>query len=163
MIIDSENYSDLDPLKSNDWTIYLTTLDDNLDLQLTQLLQNFYDQLKKTISINQVLGSLIQHATDTVGQNDDYKLSLERLTNPIVKTTTHRTLRSFMKPVVQKAASTIKQLNAISAEAPLKKNSLDDIMNVSVVFILCLNLTISLILSFSFYFQTQLAIKMKYL
>jgi hypothetical protein len=51
----------------------VTTLDDNLDLQLTQLLQNFYDPLKKSISINQVLGSVNQHTTDTVGQNDDYK------------------------------------------------------------------------------------------
>jgi hypothetical protein len=61
----------------SDWTIYLTTLDDNLDLQLTQLLKNFYDQLKKSISINQVLGSLIQHKTDTVGQNDDCKSQLK--------------------------------------------------------------------------------------
>lgn len=58
MIIDSETYSDLDPLKSNDWSIYLSTIDD-LELQLTQMLQKFYDQLKKTISVAQVLGTLL--------------------------------------------------------------------------------------------------------
>jgi hypothetical protein len=46
----------------------------------------------------------------------------ERLTNLIAKTTTHRTLRSFMKPVVEKVATTIMQLNAISTEAPLKNH-----------------------------------------
>jgi hypothetical protein len=35
-----------------------------------------------------------------------------------------------MKPVVEKATTTIKQLNAISSEAPLKKELLDYIINV---------------------------------
>ncbi len=62
------------------------------------------------------------------------------------------------------AASTIKQLNAISTEAPLKKHSLDDIMNVCFIFVFLLNLTISLIISSSFFSRrTQLVIKMKYL
>ena len=132
MIIDSENYSDLDPLKSSDWSIYLTTLENQLDLQLTQLLQGFYDQLKKTISVSQVLATLINvsDVNQTI-QTEDYRQSLERLTNPLTKTSTHRTLRSFMKPVVDKAATTIKQLNAISTEAPLKKEVIDDIVNVS--------------------------------
>ena len=100
MIIDSESYSDLDPLKSNEWSINLTTLDDQLDLQLTQLLQGFYDQLKKTISVSQILSSLVS-VTDinSTIQAEDYKQSLERLTNPLTKTSTHRTLRSLMKPV----------------------------------------------------------------
>lgn len=132
MIIDSENYSDLDPLKSSDWSIYLTTLENQLDLQLTQLLQGFYDQLKKKISVSQVLATLINvsDVNQTI-QTEDYRQSLERLTNPLTKTSTHRTLRSFMKPVVDKAATTIKQLNAISTEAPLKKEVIDDIVNVS--------------------------------
>jgi hypothetical protein len=131
MIIDSESYSDLDPLKSNEWSINLTTLDDQLDLQLTQLLQGFYDQLKKTISVSQILSSLVS-VTDinSTIQAEDYKQSLERLTNPLTKTSTHRTLRSLMKPVVEKATTTIKQLNAISSEAPLKKELLDYIINV---------------------------------
>ena len=130
MIIDSESYSDLDPLKSNDWAINLTTLEE-LSLQLTQLLQGFYDQLKKTISVNQVLSTLINVSEASLNvPAEDYKQSLEKLTNPLAKTSTHRTLRSLMKPVVDKATTTMKQLNSISTEAPLNKEILDDIMNV---------------------------------
>ena len=114
MIIDSESYSDLDPLKSNDWAINLTTLEE-LSLQLTQLLQGFYDQLKKTISVNQVLSTLINVSEASLNvPAEDYKQSLEKLTNPLAKTSTHRTLRSLMKPVVDKATTTMKQLNSIS-------------------------------------------------
>ena len=151
MIIDSENYSDLDPLKSNEWSINLTTLEDQLDLQLTQLLQAFYDQMKKTISVSQILSSLA-NVTDinlTI-QTEDYKQSLERLTNPLTKTSTHRNLRSIMKPVVDK----VKQLNSISTEAPLKKEILDDMINVFISSCMLFSTKKKVfLLFFSLYFQ----------
>ena len=151
MIIDSENYSDLDPLKSNECSINLTTLEDQLDLQLTQLLQAFYDQMKKTISVSQILSSLA-NVTDinlTI-QTEDYKQSLERLTNPLTKTSTHRNLRSIMKPVVDK----VKQLNSISTEAPLKKEILDDMINVFISSCMLFSTKKKVfLLFFSLYFQ----------
>jgi hypothetical protein len=56
MIVDSETYTDLDPLQSSDWSISLNCIDD-ADLQLTNTLSKFYDQLKRTISVAQIIGT----------------------------------------------------------------------------------------------------------
>ncbi len=56
MIIDSETYTDLDPLQSSDWSISLNVIDE-VELQLTNTLQKFYDQLKRTISVAQIIGT----------------------------------------------------------------------------------------------------------
>ncbi len=67
MIVDSETYTDLDPLQSSDWSISLSCIDD-VELQLSNTLQKFNEQSKRTISVSQIIGTNpdVDHSGDCI-------------------------------------------------------------------------------------------------
>lgn len=114
MITDSDSYSDLDPLKSNDWHLSFETKE-YVELKLTTAFNSFLEQLNRTISVSQIIGR---------ENESEYKSSLERLTNPAIAQKT-----SSLRNMTQSMALKMKKLNTLPIDLPLSKNFLDALFN----------------------------------
>lgn len=119
IIVDSELFSDLNPLHSNDWTLTVNNLSERCEFQLTQMLSKFCDELKRTIGVHQIIST---NASETADE-ELKRMSLQRLTKSRLD---H--VYSIGSNLVEKASSQMKILNL--NDLPLDKDFLDFIMDV---------------------------------
>lgn len=130
LIVDSESFTDLNPQQSNDWSITLNNLLDKCSLQLTSLLYKFNDELKRTITVNQLLGnsssaSLLADADDAIK-----RAPLEKLAAGGSHSRRLDQMVNLSSNIVEKATNKMKILNVNDALLPLDKGFLDFIMDV---------------------------------
>ena len=129
IIYDSDSYSDLNPIRSNDWTITLNTICDKCDMQLTNLLENFIEETKRTISVAQIIGSKEKSQNDT-SDEELKKASLNRLASVGSGSKKLDQVYNISTNIVNRAADRMKVLNINDALLPLDKEILDYIMDV---------------------------------
>lgn len=130
IIYDSDSYSDLNPIRSSDWTITLNTICDKCDMQLTNLLENFIEETKRTISVTQLIGAK-EKFTDESGEEELKRASLNKLAAAGSGSKKLDQVYNMSSNIVNRAADRMKVLSINDALLPLDREVLDYIMDVS--------------------------------
>ena len=132
LIVDNDSYSNLNPLQSPEWALTVNSICDKCDFQLTNSLIRFLDEMKKTVSINQVLGAQFIQSPSSNNLNEDLKkASLNKLTSKPVNRQIDR-VYNLSSNMMEKASNKMKNLNMNDPyNLPLDKGFLDFIMDVS--------------------------------
>lgn len=141
IIVDNEAFSDLNPQQSNDWSITIFDFFEKCDIQLTKLLFKLNDGLKRTITVNQILGGMKSSTSNTSivsGANEDIddqlkRVTLEKLTNSSSLTGSKRLDRvvNLSSNIMEKATNKMKIMNLNDdLQVPLDQGFLDYIMDV---------------------------------
>lgn len=130
IIYDSDSYSDLNPIRSSDWTITLNTICDKCDMQLTNLLENFIEETKRTISVAQIIGTN-DKSSDENGDEELKRASLNKLAAAGSGSKKLDQVYNMSSNIVNRAADRMKVLSINDALLPLDKDVLDYIMDVS--------------------------------
>ena len=136
IIVDNESFTDLNPQYSNDWSITISNIMDKCDLQLTNLLLKYTDELKRTISVTQLLGGISSSSStsqlfDTQNSNINEELkksSLQKLTNAKSAIRLDH-VYNLSSNVMDLAANKMKALNLNDSSLPLDKGLMEYIMD----------------------------------
>jgi Rab3 GTPase-activating protein catalytic subunit len=136
IIVDNESFTDLNPQYSNDWSLTISNIMDKCDLQLTNLLLKYTEELKRTISVAQLLGGLSSNSSTTQlfdVQNSNIneelkKSSLQKLTNAKSAIRLDH-VYNLSSNVMDLAASKMKALNINDSSLPLDKGLMEFIMD----------------------------------
>lgn len=137
IVVDSESFSDLNPQHSNDWSLTLNNICDKCDFQLSNFLNKYLEELKRTISVNQLVGS----ATSSVVNSDQESLA-EEIKYKLTSSSSARRLDkmyNLSSNLVGKATNRMRILNINENSLPLDKGFLDFIMGVSLTRIMILS------------------------
>ncbi|CAF0883999.1 unnamed protein product [Brachionus calyciflorus] len=131
IIVDSESYSDLNPQHSNDWCITLNNLLDKCEYQLTSSLYKYLDELKRTISVSQLIGPTgLSINSNMDPQVEELKnKSLQKLTSSSSAARRLDKMYFVGSNIVEKATSRMKALNTSENQLPIDKGFLDFIMD----------------------------------
>jgi Rab3 GTPase-activating protein catalytic subunit len=119
--------SDLSPQQSNDWSLIVDGVMDKCDYKLTKLLSIYYEQLRKTIGINQLLnlkGSESNEFTKSA------RASLEKLIQPKSKVEQLDQLISKSSNVMNQVTLPIPRMSSVDDfTLPLDKQTVDYLMD----------------------------------
>ena len=134
IVTDSESFCDLNPQQSNDWSITINNMMDKCDLRLTRLLERYVDEMKRTISVGQLLGSSsgsMPGAGVGGGLDPAYTLNEELRRSSLQKLT--KSANSSISVGVSSSgsnlASKIKILNINDTQLPLDRGFMDYILD----------------------------------
>lgn len=136
IVVDSESFTDLNPQHSIDWSVTLNNLCERCDYQLTNSLHKYFDEIKRTISVNQLVGSaILSLSPEQENQNEELKQkSLQKLTSSNSASRRLDKMYYLSSNIVEKASNKMKALNVNDNSLPLDKGFLDFIMDV-IIFI----------------------------
>ncbi len=152
IIVDSESFTDLCPQQSNDWSIIVNNLTERCDYQLTNLLSSFVEELKRTISVSQLIGTNNNNSSSNSNSSSQLQMSSNnessgqffdsttsdeaKIAATLQKMTSSKASRldrvyNLSSNIVEKATNKIKILNLNdNTYLPLDKGFLDFIMDV---------------------------------
>ena len=114
---------------------------DKCQFQLSNLLEKFIEELKRTIGVNQLLGTSINSSviSGSTNNNENFDCVNEELKRSSLKKLTSKTkidhVYDLSTNIVEKATSRIKVINLNEEQLPLDKSFLDFIMNVRKIYI----------------------------
>jgi Rab3 GTPase-activating protein catalytic subunit len=129
--VDSETFTDLSPQQSNEWSLTVNNVCDKCNFQLTDMLSNFCEELKRTIGVTQLVGQASASANSSIGSNmnqlavdEEYKrMALQKLTSSPLDQ-----VYNLSSNIVEKATNRMRMLNVNDSLLPLDKGFLDFIM-----------------------------------
>lgn len=131
IIVDSDSYNDLNPLHSNHWTITLNNILDKCEYNLSNALNQYLNELKRTITVAQLIGQANLNLAQDLSTEELKQKSLQKLTSSGSAVRKLDQMYNIGSNIMEKATNKMKILNINDASLPIDKGFLDFIMDVS--------------------------------
>jgi hypothetical protein len=129
IVTDSESFCDLNPQQSTDWSITINNMMDKCDMRLARLLERYTDEMKRTISVGQLLVTNTSTATIGGGAVGVLDTATTTLLNEELRRTSLQRLTKSSGDSGTNLASKINLLTLNDAQLPLDKGFMEFILD----------------------------------